>query len=87
MASIAQGQQAGTLANGILALQAFATALQNAVAAGESIFAVTISASGQTTPINIQIQMNATDSATVINGIVPVIQGLITEWTNELAAL
>jgi hypothetical protein len=87
MATIAQGLQAGQLAAGIQALQSFAQQLQTALAANETIFSVTIGMTGTTPPIQIQVAMNATDSATVINGMVPVINGLITEWTNELEAL
>jgi hypothetical protein len=88
MATIAQGIQAGNLANGLNALAAFVQALQAATIAGQQITQISVTCVGLT---NIQFYppsaLSVADSATLLNELITLSNALSAEWTAALANL
>lgn len=85
MATIAQAQQAGQLANGLLALQTFVAGLQAAVAAGSTVQGISITTGAlQTISFSPPSGLSAPDSATLMNTLVSLANGLSSEWTTTL---
>ena len=87
MATIAQGQQAGQLASGLLALQTFINSAQVAVSAGVAVSAISISYAGTLPNSTFQATFSAADSAVLLNALISLAGQLTTEWTNQLTAL
>ncbi len=85
MATIAQGQQAGILANGLVALQTFANALQAAINAGQSVNTVSVACG--LTNISFAAPISVSDSAVLLNALISLAGQLSAEWTNQLNAL
>ena len=87
MATIAQGLQAGQLANGLTSLQTFTSAIQAALTANATIYQFSIGINGVPAPVSINLPLSVTDSATFLNAALTLAGQLSTEWTNQLAAL
>lgn len=85
MATIAQGQLAGTLANNLIALQGFIAAMQKAVAAGANVNSITLITS--TGIISFEAAISVPDTAILLNNLISLYGQLTTEWTNQLAGL
>jgi len=89
MANVTQGLQAGALANGVVAAQAFIAALQAAIAAGQSVSSLTVGLSGvgPASAISFFAPVTVADSVTVLNTIANLANGLAIEWTAALTPL
>ena len=87
MATIAQGQQAGQLAAGLLALQAFMGSMQAAISGGASVGAISILYNGNTAASGFQAVLTPSDSAVLLNALISLAGQLQAGWTNQLTAL
>jgi hypothetical protein len=85
MATIAQGQLAGTLANNLISLQGFIAAMQKAVTAGASVESITLITS--TGIVSFDATISVPDTAILLNNLITLYGQLNAEWTNMLAAL
>jgi hypothetical protein len=89
MATIAQGIEAGNLANGLNSLTAFIQALQAAVNAGAQVSGLSIGVSGSIPSIVFfpPGNLSVSDSAALLNELISLSNGLSSEWTATLASL
>jgi len=86
MATVAQGIQAGQLANGIVDAQNFVASMQAAIAGGQTVFAITIGVNA-ISPIGFRSPVNAADSAIFFNSMISLTNMLIAQWTARLDGL
>jgi len=87
MATIAQGQLAGVLADGLIDVQAFSSALQSAITAGQSVYSIALGVSGGVNQITFSAPLNQADSAVLMNDLIALAAKLTQSWTAQLTAL
>lgn len=86
--SLPSAQNAGAIATQIIAITAAITALNNAVAAGNPIVNnILLTLPGSQRDILAGVQLNAADSATLLNNIFGAYQNLLSKYNAQLAAL
>ena len=91
MATIAQGQLAGNLANGIIAVQAFVASMQQAVTSGQQLSTIQFNSLVNQQASSIYFvspaPISVSDSAIFYNTVISLFNSLIAEWTATLNTL
>lgn len=84
-----QAQQAGVIANQLVVLQTGAAQAQAAVAGAAMIedLSATVVVNGTRQTIALAYEINATDTATLLNSLGSILQNYITALNSQLAAL